>query len=92
MGRRNCAGVHTSKRRSGRNGSRPSTPQPCLPVLREHPEKRPRAAEIIETLLKFSKAVEAGKSSSSLPRDLIHYDHKFKVVVLGESGVERRPL
>lgn len=56
------------------------------------PEKRPEAAEIIETLLKFSKAVEAGKSSSSLPRDLIHYDHKFKVVVLGESGVGKTSI
>ena len=61
------------------------------------PEKRPSAAEIIETLLKFSKGME-GKSSGSPPRDKVgtmphvHYDHKFKVVVLGESGVGKTSI
>ena len=61
------------------------------------PEKRPSAAEIIETLLKFSKGME-GKSSGSPPGDkvgtmpLVHYDHKFRVVVLGESGVGKTSI
>ena len=61
------------------------------------PEKRPSAAEIIETLLKFSKGV-GGKSSGSPPGDKVGtmshilYDHKFKVVVLGESGVGKTSI
>ena len=61
------------------------------------PEKRPSAAEIIETLLKFSKGME-GKSSGSSPGDKVgtmphvHYDHKFRVVVLGESGVGKTSI
>ena len=63
--------------------------------LENIPEKRPSAAEIIETLLKYSKE---GKSSCSPPGDKvgamrhIHYDHKFKVVVLGESGVGKTSI
>ena len=61
------------------------------------PEKRPSAADIIETLLKFSKGME-GKSSGSPPGDKVdtmpqaEYDHKFKVVVLGESGVGKTSI
>ena len=61
------------------------------------PEKRPSAAEIREILLKFSKGVE-GKFSGSPPGDKvrtmphIHYDHKFKVVVLGDSGVGKTSI
>ena len=61
------------------------------------PEKRPSAAEIIETLLKFSKVVE-GKSSGSPPGDKVgtmphtHYDHKFKVVIMGESSVGKTSI
>ena len=61
------------------------------------PEKRPSAAEIIEILLQFSKGVE-GKFSGSPPGDKIHtmphihYDHKFKVVVLGDSGVGKTSI
>lgn len=61
------------------------------------PEKRPSAAEIIETLLKFSKGME-GKSSGSPPGDKVgtrrhvHYDYKFKVVVVGESGVGKTSI
>lgn len=61
------------------------------------PEKRPSAAKIIEDLLKFSKG-EEGKSSGSSPGDKVatiahaHYDHKFKVVVLGESGVGKTSI
>lgn len=61
------------------------------------PEKRPTAGEIIENLLKFNKSV-GGKFSGSLTGDKvgamshIHYDHKFKVVVLGESGVGKTSL
>lgn len=65
--------------------------------LENIPEKRPSAAEIIETLLKFSKGAE-GKTSGSPPGDKvstmsrIRYDHKFKVVVLGESGVGKTSI
>ena len=45
------------------------------------PEKRPSAAEIIETLLKFRKA-----------KPHIHYDHEFKVVIVGESGVGKTSI
>ena len=61
------------------------------------PEKRPSAAEIIETLLKFSKGMER-KSCGSPPGDKVgtmpqaEYDHKFKVVVLGESGVGKTSI
>lgn len=61
------------------------------------PEKRPSAAKIVEDLLKLSKGVE-GKSSGSPPGDKFatiahaHYDHKFKVVVLGESGVGKTSI
>lgn len=61
------------------------------------PEKRPSAAEIIETLLKLSKAV-GGKAAGSPPGEKVgtmprvHYDHKFKVVVLGESGVGKTSI
>ena len=63
-----------------------------LQCLDNIPEKRPSAGKIIEELLKFSKVVD-GALSSSPARDKvgamshIHYDHKFKLVVLGESGV-----
>lgn len=65
--------------------------------LENIPEKRPSVAEIIETLLKFSKGAE-GKTSGSPPGDKvstmsrIRYDHKFKVVVLGESGVGKTSI
>lgn len=61
------------------------------------PDKRPSAGEIIETLLKFTKATE-GKSSGSQVGDKvgamshIHYDHKFKILVLGESGVGKTSI
>jgi len=61
------------------------------------PENRPSAAEIIETLLKFSKGT-AGKFSSSPAGEKvgamshIHYDHKFKILVLGESGVGKTSI
>ena len=60
-------------------------------------EKRPSAVDIVATLLKFSKGME-GKSSGSPPGDKVgtmpnvHYDHKFKVVVLGESGVGKTSI
>ena len=61
------------------------------------PEKRPSAAEIIETLLKFSKAVE-GTSSGSTPgykvgtMPHIHYDREFKVVIMGGSGAGKTSI
>ena len=61
------------------------------------PEKRPSATEIINTLMKFTKEIK-GK----LPRKAtgervgamsnIQYDHKFKVLVLGESGVSKTSI
>lgn len=61
------------------------------------PEKRPNAAEIVETLLKLSKSME-GKFSPSSAGDKvgvmshIHFDHKFKILVLGESGVGKTSI
>ena len=68
-----------------------------LQCLDNIPEKRPSAGKIIEELLKFSKVVD-GALSSSPARDKvgamshIHYDHKFKLVVLGESGVGKTSI
>jgi len=51
----------------------------------------------METLLKISKGVE-GRSCGGPPGDKVgsmrhvHYDHKFKVVVLGESGVGKTSI
>ena len=68
-----------------------------LQCLDNIPEKRPSAGKIIEELLKFSKVVD-GALSSSPARDKvgamshIHYDHKFKLVVHGESGVGKTSI
>ena len=61
------------------------------------PEKRPSAGEIVETLLKFSKAV-GGKFSGSPASEKvgamshISFDHKFKILILGESGVGKTSI
>ena len=61
------------------------------------PEKRPSANEIVETLLKFSKAVGGKLSGSPAGGKVgamshINFDHKFKILVLGESGVGKTSI
>lgn len=59
-----------------------------------NPEKRPSADELVETLTQFcnskiSGGTKVGKVESMLP---IHFDHKFKILVLGESGVGKTSI
>lgn len=59
-----------------------------------NPEKRPSADELVETLRQFcnskiSEGTKVGKVESMLP---IHFDHKFKILVLGESGVGKTSI
>lgn len=59
-----------------------------------NPEKRPSADELVETLRQFCKSkisggTKVGKVESMLP---IHFDHKFKILVLGESGVGKTSI
>lgn len=59
-----------------------------------NPEKRPSADELVETLRQFcnskiSGGTKVGKVESMLP---IHFDHKFKILVLGESGVGKTSI
>ena len=61
------------------------------------PEKRPSAAEIVAILLKFTKDVEGKLSGSPGGEKVgtmshIRHDHKFKVLVLGESGVGKTSI
>ena len=68
-----------------------------LQCLDNIPERRPSAGKIIEELLKFSKVVDETLSSSPTGDKVgtmshIHYDHKFKLVVLGESGVGKTSI
>ncbi|XP_027037269.1 probable serine/threonine-protein kinase DDB_G0271682 [Pocillopora damicornis] len=65
-----------------------------LQCLKNSPEERPSAGEIKEEL---SKAVsETLSDSPSDVRDVVksidHYDHKFKLVVLGETGVGKTSI
>ena len=52
-----------------------------------NPEKRPSADELVETLRQFCTKV--GKVESMPP---IHFDHKLKILVLGESGVGKTSI
>ena len=59
-----------------------------------NPEKRPIADELVETLRQFcnskiSGGNKVGKVESMPP---IHFDHKFKILVLGESGVGKTSI
>lgn len=59
-----------------------------------NPEKRPSADELVETLRQFCKSkisggTKVGKVESMPP---IHFDHKFKILVLGESGVGKTSI
>ena len=61
------------------------------------PEKRPSAAEIIAILLKLTKDVEGKLSGSPGGEKVgtmshIRHDHKFKILVLGESGVGKTSI
>ena len=65
-----------------------------LQCLKNSPEERPSAGEIKDEL---SKAVsETLSDSPSDVRDVVksidHYDHKFKLVVLGETGVGKTSI
>ena len=65
-----------------------------LQCLENSPEERPSAGEIKE---KLSKAIsETLSGSPSDVRDAVksidHYDHKFKLVVLGEAGVGKTSI
>jgi len=59
-----------------------------------NPEKRPSADKLVETLRQFcnskiSGGTKVGKVASMPP---IHFDHKFKILVLGESGVGKTSI
>lgn len=63
-----------------------------LKCLENIPEKRPSAGEIEEELLKFSKSVCSPSGDKVGAMSHVHYDHKFKLVVLGESGVGKTSI
>lgn len=61
------------------------------------PEKRPSATEIINTLMKVTKEIKGKIPRSATGEKVgamsnIQYDYKFKVLVLGESGVGKTSM
>lgn len=53
------------------------------------PEKRPSADELVENLRQFSNSKKIEKVECMSP---IQFDHKFKILVLGESGVGKTTI
>ena len=57
-----------------------------------NPVKRPSADELVETLRQFCKITGSNKVGKVESMPPIHFDHTFKILVLGESGVGKTSI